>query len=79
MTMNKKDWIDQENQEYRMNTELRFKKYYDEFKYLYDRAPEEFKNQIYAGMKNRFMQEGMFIEEITFKQWMQHINELKEA
>ena len=42
-------------------------------------APEEFRNQIYAGMKNRFMQEGMFIEEITFKQWMQHINELKEV
>ena len=79
MTMNKKEWIDQENQEYRMNTELRFKKYYEEFKYLYDRAPEEFRNQIYAGMKNRFMQEGMFIEEITFKQWMQHINELKEV
>lgn len=79
MTMNKKEWIDQENQEYRINTELRFKKYYEEFKYLYDRAPEEFRNQIYAGMKNRFMQEGMFIEEITFKQWMQHINELKEV
>ena len=40
---------------------------------------KEFRNQIYAGMKNRFMQEGMFIEEITFKQWMQHINELKEV
>lgn len=77
MTMNKKEWIDQENQEYRMNTEHRFKSYYDEFKYLYSRASEELRNQIYAGMKNRFMREGMFIEEITFKQWIKHIEQLQ--
>ena len=35
-TMNKKEWIDQENKDYRASTEKRFKKYYNEFKYLYD-------------------------------------------
>ena len=76
MTMNKSEWIDQENQEYRHKTELRFKEYYKEFSYLYEDFPEEGKNQIYAGLKNRFMQEGMFMEEITFKDWIKHILEM---
>ena len=33
-TMNKDEWIDQENQEYRHATELRFKKYYLQFEDL---------------------------------------------
>lgn len=76
LTMNKKEWIDQENQEYRHKTENRFAEYYKEFKYLYDRTPEQARNQIYAGVKNRFMQEGVFAEEITFKEWIRHIEEM---
>ena len=76
LTMNKKEWIDQENQEYRHKTENRFAEYYKEFKYLYDRTPEEVRNQVYAGVKNRFMTEGVFAEEITFKEWIKHIMEI---
>lgn len=78
LTMNKKEWIDQENQEYRHKTEKRFAEYYKEFKYLYDRTPEEGRNQVYAGVKNRFMMEGVFAEEITFKEWIKHITELND-
>jgi hypothetical protein len=40
-TMNKKEWLNQENQEYRLSTEKRFKKYYLDFKKLFDTIPEE--------------------------------------
>lgn len=75
-TMNKKEWLNQENQEYRLATEKRFKEYYHEFKYLFDEIDEQVKNQIIVGIRNRFYQEGMMMEEITFKDWMKHIEEL---
>ena len=74
--MNKKEWLDQENQEYRDNTERRFKKYYLDFQDLFEKIKPETKNQIVVGMKNRFFQEGMFLEEVTFKDWIEHIKSL---
>lgn len=74
--MNKKEWLDQENQEYRRNTELRFKQYYQAFKELFESIPEEQRMQLIVGMKNRFFQEGVFFEEITFGDWMKHIESL---
>ena len=74
-TLNRKEWIEQENQEYRDATEKRFKQYYNEFNYLYKRADETKRNQIYAGMKQRFMAEGVFDENITLKDWIKHIEE----
>lgn len=75
-TMNKKDWLDQENQEYRNNTEKRFAKYFSDFEYLFNAVPEQMRAQIYAGQKNRMMQEGVLFEEITWKDWMKHIRTL---
>lgn len=72
-TLNKQEWIEQENQEYRQAVEKRFKKYCDEFIHIYDRTPQELKNQVYAGIKQRFMTEGVFDEHITFKDWIEHI------
>ena len=72
-TMNKKEWIDQENKNYRASTEKRFKKYYNEFKYLYDSIDEETKSQIIIGLKNRMFQEGMFMESITFDNWIEWV------
>lgn len=77
-TLNKKEWIDQENQEYRKNVELRFKKYYDDFEYLFNSIDESIKQQIIVGIKNRMYGEGMFMEEITFNDWIKHIKDLKE-
>lgn len=75
-TMNKDEWLNQENQEYRHNTEMRFKQYYKDFKQLYETIPEQVKNQIIVGMRNRFFQEGMFVEKITFEDWIKHIEEM---
>jgi len=74
--MNKAEWLNQENQEYRMTTEKRFKKYYETFKPQFESIPEEFKSQIIVGMKNRFFQEGMFMESVTFADWIKHIESL---
>lgn len=74
--MNKDEWLNQENQEYRMKTEKRFQTYYNTFKQQYDSIPEELKSQIIVGMKNRFFQEGMFMESVTFNDWMRHIQSL---
>ena len=75
-TMNKDEWLNQENQEYRNNTEKRFKQYYFEFKELFDAIPKEAKAQIIMGVKNRFFQEGLLMESVTFDDWIKHIIEL---
>lgn len=75
-TMNKKEWLDQENQEYRHNTELRFKEYYIKYKEYFETIDEKEKNQIIVGMKNRMFQEGLMMESITFNDWIQEIMKL---
>lgn len=72
-TMNKDEWINQENKAYRKATEKRFKSYYVKFKYLYDTIPEEIKAQIIMGIKNRMYAEGLLMESITFEAWIKHI------
>lgn len=72
-TMNKQEWIDQENKEYRNETEKRFKTYYMKFKYLYETIPQEAKFQIIASIKNRMYTEGLLMESITFEDWIKHI------
>lgn len=72
-TMNKKEWLNQENQEYRLNTERRFKDYYLEFKKLFESVDEQVKAQIIVSIKNRFFQEGLLMESITFDDWIKHV------
>lgn len=76
--MNKDEWLNQENQEYRNKTELRFKEYYQTFKKQFDDIPKELKQQIIVGMRNRFFGEGMFMESVTFNDWIKHITDLGE-
>lgn len=75
-TMNKDEWLNQDNKDYRFNTEKRFKEYYLEFKNLFDTIDDGIKNQIIVGIRNRMFQEGMMMESITFKDWINHILEL---
>ena len=75
-TMNKDEWINQENKEYRDKTELRFKEYYLKFKTIYQETNIQLKTQIIAGIKNRMFQEGLLMESVTFDDWIKHICEL---
>ena len=75
-TMNKDEWINQENKEYRDNTEKRFAQYYKEFKLLMEGVTKEIKAMILQGLRTRFYQEGMLLETVTFETWIKHIEEL---
>ena len=74
-TMNKAEWINQENVEYRKATEKRFKQYYVTFKEYFDNITQAMKNQIIMGVKNRMFQEGLMLESIPFDDWIKHVME----
>lgn len=76
-TMNKDEWLNQENKEYRDMVEKRFKEYWLKYKYLHDSIPVEQKNQIIVGIKNRMYNEGMILETITFNEWIKIVEELE--
>ena len=72
-TMNKPEWIDQENQEYRHKTELRFKEYYKKHKNMWDSIPINDKMIISNQVRSRSVMEGMRMEAITIDDWLKHI------
>ena len=72
-SLNKDEWVNQENQEYRIAVEKRFKEYYKTFSYLYDAINKDVKAQIIMGIKNRMFQEGLLMEHITFDDWIKEI------
>ena len=75
-TMNKDEWINQENKEYRDKTEKRFAQYYKTFKQMVDTIPLNAKAMILQALRNRFYQEGMLLETTTFEVWIKHIESL---
>ena len=75
-TMNKDEWVNQENKEYRAATEARFKKYYTLFKEYFETTDKKVIAQVIVGVKNRMFGEGLLMESITFDNWIEHI--LKE-
>ena len=76
-TMNKDEWLNQENHEYRHATEYRFKQYWDKYKMLHESIPQDIKTQIIMGIKNRMYGEGMVLESITFNEWIKKIENIK--
>ena len=75
-TMNKPDWINQENKEYRDMTEKHFANYYKDRKDLWESISSADKMQISNGIRTRSIQEGMQMEAITIDAWLKHIEEL---
>lgn len=72
-TLNKDEWINQENQEYRKKTEKRFAKFYHDYEKYYKEVSQEIKQQIIIGIKNRMFGEGLMMEHITFDDWIKQI------
>lgn len=75
-TMNKPEWVNQENGEYRDNTERRFSEYYAKHEELWNSIPSMEKMQISNGVRSRSVSEGMLMEAVTIEQWLRHIKEL---
>lgn len=72
-TMNKDEWLNQENKAYRYATERRFKDYWLKYKHLHDAIAPEIKAQIIMGIKNRMYGEGMILETQTFNEWIKQV------
>lgn len=72
-TMNKDEWLNQENKEYRHATEIRFKNYWLRYKKLHDSTPVFVRNQIIMAIKNRMYMEGMVLETLTFNEWIKQV------
>lgn len=77
-TMNKPEWIDQENQEYRNSTEKRFAVWYKKHKDLWENIPINDKMVISNQVRSRSVMEGMRMEAITIDNWLKHIETLTE-
>ena len=75
-TMNKDEWLNQENQKYRNATEKRFKEYFLQLEQLFNTIQQEVKAQIIMGIKNRMFSEGLLMETTTFDDWIKHIRAL---
>ena len=72
-TMNKPEWIDQENQQYREAVEKRFSDYFHKYKETWDKIPIQDKMQISQGIRGRSVMEGMQMETMTIDEWLLHI------
>ena len=75
-TMNKPEWINQENREYRDSTEQKFAEYFKAHKDLWNAMPMPDKMQISSGVRGRSVNEGMRMEAVTIDQWLRHVEEM---
>lgn len=74
-TMNKPEWINQENKEYRDAVEKRFADYFIKYKETWDKIPTPEKMQISQGIRGRSVMEGMQMETMTIDEWLLHISD----
>lgn len=75
-TMNKPDWINQENIEYRDSTERKFAAYYRKYKPVWDSVGDREKMAASNHIRARNVRDGMGMESITISDWLAHIEEL---
>ena len=74
--MNKPEWIDQENKEYRDSTEKRFAEYFRKHEDLWNGMMIPEKMQISNAVRGRSIMEGMLMEAVTVDEWLRHIKDL---
>ena len=74
--MNKPEWINQENVEYRDSTEKRFADYFRSHRDMWNAMPMPQKMQISSGIRGRSVNEGMGMETVTIDEWLKHIESL---
>ena len=75
-TMNKPDWVNQENKSYRDETERHFAKWFKKHESIWRQIPGSDKMQISNGVRSRSIGEGMLMEAITIDGWLKKIKKL---
>ena len=74
-TMNKPEWVDQENAQYREKTEKRFGEYFRKHKSLWDSVPVTDKVNVSEQARQKVVKQGMLVEAITVYDWLNQIGE----
>ena len=77
-TMNKPEWINQENKGYRDKTERRFSEWFKKHSALWASIPIADKMQISNQVRARSINEGMLMEAVTVDDWLRGISNAKE-
>ena len=77
-TMNKPEWINQENKEYREETEKRFAKYFKKRRGLWNLVPTNDKMVISNQVRSRSVMEGMQMEAVTIDAWLKKIVKIEK-
>ena len=72
-TMNKPEWVNQENDEYRVKTERRFAQYFRKHKSLWDSVPTADKVKVSAHAREKVMRQGMLLEAVTIFDWLKGV------
>lgn len=75
--MNTPKWLTQDNQEYRMNTEKRFRDFYAQFHGIWMSIDNSFKMSVSNAVRTSKVKSGMEMEKLTFDQWIYYIQGLK--
>ena len=78
-TMNKPEWINQENRTYRDETERRFADYFRKHEDLWKAIPPQNRMQISNGVRSRSVMEGMQMESVTIEGWLRRIRKLGKS
>ena len=77
--MNKPEWINQENKQYRNMTEKRFAEYYIKHEHIWKDISKENKMKLSVGVRNRIVSEGMTMETITIDNWLRKMKKLAKG
>ena len=72
-TMNKPQWTDQENVEYRTAVEKRFRDYFAKHRELWEGMPTQTRMILSNNIRTRQVKEGMLMETKTISQWLEEI------
>jgi len=76
-TMNKPEWVHQDNQQYRTAVEKRFKAWFKKHKKMWLDTDVQSKMMISNGVRSRTVGEGMLMEAITIDAWLKKIERMK--
>ncbi|MBQ6501197.1 MAG: glycosyltransferase family 2 protein [Mogibacterium sp.] len=76
-TMNKPEWINQDNKNYRDRTERRFSDYFKKHEDLWAALPITDKMNISNQVRSRSINEGMQMEAITIDNWLKKIKKMR--
>lgn len=74
--MNTPSWLKQDNQEYRLDTEKRFKEFYLQFEDMFNKLDSTFKVSMSNQVRANKIKSGMEMENMTFNQWIEYIKGL---